>query len=232
MDSNFSFIGESSPMMCPGGGGDGHSYNNVNHLDPTDPAPAIHEPNKHADRIVVHHAPAIHDPNKFDNGVGPNNSDTFMSQQSDIVFNTNALNNNSQHGGSPRGKVLRINSQDEVHDPSSVASVTSDRTRRSSTRYKEEDGDMEDTNQHGQTKPPVRKKGKTGSSDNRWSKRFTWPDAVSPLTCYNLFRYYDHIHAHKCFVSLILIILFTAPSRLCIRNLRCRTQACKSIHNC
>ena len=223
MDSNFSFIGESSPMMCPvlpGEGGDGHSYyNNVNLLDPTDSAPAIHEPNKHDDGIVVHHAPAIHDPNKFDNGVGPNNCDTFMSQQSDIVFNTNAINNNSQHGGSPRGKVLRINSQDEVHDPSSVASVTSDRTRRSSTRYNEEGGDMEDTNQHGQTKPPVRKKGKTGSSDNRWSKRFTWPDAVSPVTCYNLFRYYDHIHAHKCFVSLILIILFTAPSRLCIRNL-------------
>lgn len=179
MDSNFSFIGESSPMMCPtnpaafpgGGGGlgeDGRSNSNVNPmtLDPTDPAPAIHEPNKCDDGIVVQHAPAIHDPNK-----------TFMSQQSDIVFNTNTLNNNSQHGGSPRGKVLRINSQDEVYDPSSIASVTSDRTRRSSTMYKEED----DTHQHGQTKPPVRKKGKTGSSDNRWSKRFTWPDAVSPL---------------------------------------------------
>jgi hypothetical protein len=184
MDSNFSFIG-ASPAAFPGGGGggsgDGRSNINVNHttLDPTDPAPAIHVPNNYDDGILVQHAPAIHNPNKFDDGNSQNDS-YIMSQQSDIVFNTNAL------GGSPRGKVLRINSQDEVHDPSSVASVTSDRTRRSSTRYKEEDGDMEDgdmedTHQHGQTKPPVRKKGKTGSSDNRWSKRFTWPDAVSPI---------------------------------------------------
>lgn len=199
MDSNFSFIGESSPCSAnpiefPGGGGvggDHRSNSNANTmaLDPTDTAPSIHEPNKYDNRIVVLHAPAIHDSNKFDDGGSPNNSDTFMSQQSDIVCNTNASNNNSQHGGSPRGKVLRINSQDKVHDPSTVASVTSDRTRRSTTRYKEDDGDMEDTNQHGQTKHPVHKKGKTGSSDNRWSKRFTWPDAVSPLTYSNLFRY-------------------------------------------
>jgi hypothetical protein len=135
MDSNFSFIG-ASPAAFPGGGGggsgDGRSNINVNHttLDPTDPAPAIHVPNNYDDGILVQHAPAIHNPNKFDDGNSQNDS-YIMSQQSDIVFNTNA--------------------------------------------------DMEDTHQHGQTKPPVRKKGKTGSSDNRWSKRFTWPDAVSPI---------------------------------------------------
>ena len=107
----------------------------------------------------------------------------FTSQHGDILFDTNALTNNSQQQhGSPRGKVLR-KSQNE-HDPSFSASVTSDRTRRSSTRYKEDEG-LEDQHQHGQSKPPVRKKGKTGSSDNRWSKRFTWPDAVRPFNYCN-----------------------------------------------
>ena len=37
----------------------------------------------------------------------------------------------------------------------------------------------DDLEEHHGGKQPVRKKGKVTSADNRWSKRFTWPDEVS-----------------------------------------------------
>jgi hypothetical protein len=64
-------------------------------------------------------------------------------------------------------------------DPSSATSVALARVRRTNARFKADD-DLEE--HHGGnvgSKQPVRKKGKVSSADNRWSKRFTWPDEVS-----------------------------------------------------
>ena len=37
------------------------------------------------------------------------------------------------------------------------------------------------------SRPPKRRKGKTSTDDQRWSKRFTWPDEVSKLARFSIF---------------------------------------------
>ena len=63
-------------------------------------------------------------------------------------------------------------------DASSASLVALARARRTNVKFKADD-DLEE--HHGGnvgSKQPVRKKGKVSSTDNRWSKRFTWPDEV------------------------------------------------------
>ena len=52
-------------------------------------------------------------------------------------------------------------------------SVALARARRTKATFK---ADLEE---HHGGKQPARKKGKVSSADNRWSKRFAWPDEVS-----------------------------------------------------
>lgn len=68
---------------------------------------------------------------------------------------------------------------------SSIASVTSARGLRSKTKAKEPEPQSEEFPSSGSTgsgsgsgRQPMRKKGKSSNSDNRWSKRFTWPDEL------------------------------------------------------
>ncbi len=68
---------------------------------------------------------------------------------------------------------------------SSIASAASVRGLRSKTKAKEPEPQREEFPSSGSTgsgsgsgRQPLRKKGKSSNSDNRWSKRFTWPDEV------------------------------------------------------
>lgn len=123
-------------------------------------------------------------------------------------------------------------------DASSATSVALARARRTNATFKADD----DLEEHHGGKQPVRKKGKVSSADNRWSKRFTWPDEVSTghsnVLCGGLIASVQLIiSVNTLTVPPPLLCLMpaylnlTATSKFRIRHFRCRPQACKSFRH-
>jgi hypothetical protein len=69
------------------------------------------------------------------------------------------------------------------------------------------------------------KKGKVSSADNRWSKRFTWPDEVSSTNLILFFLALVRIPSHSSLFP-SYIYLYLAPSRFRLGYLRRGSQTC------
>jgi len=118
-------------------------------------------------------------------------------------------------------------------DASSATSVALARARRTNAKFKAYDDLEEHYGGSVGSKQPVRKKGKVSSADNRWSKRFTWPDEVSTGHSTLIASVQLIISVNTLTVPPPLLCLMpaylnlTATSRFRIRHFRCRPQACK-----
>ena len=119
-------------------------------------------------------------------------------------------------------------------DASSATSVALARARRTKATFK---ADLEE---HHGGKQPARKKGKVSSADNRWSKRFAWPDEVSTghstVLCGGLIASVQLIISVNTLTVPPPLLMpaylnLTATLKFRIRHFRCRPQACKSFHH-
>ena len=124
-------------------------------------------------------------------------------------------------------------------DASSATSVALARARRTKATIKAGD----DLEEHHGGKQPVCKKDKVSCADNRWSKRFAWPDKVSTghitVLCGGLIASVQLIISVNtltvppppllCLMPAYLNL--TATSKFRIRHFRCRPQACKSFRH-
>jgi hypothetical protein len=180
-DQNTAIMSANNPGVNTSGGAvDGNPINS---------APSKQKPNHNSHNSVVPQLMDIYDDLAQSSTPQTNNMSSMPMTQAPMTMSGvhysgyQFLDSNSQI--SERSNRRRSGSQSPhpaaEADDSLGASVALARTRRVNASFKADDSE----DHYGGGKQPPRKKGKISSSDNRWSKRFTWPDEVSgrPLYC-------------------------------------------------
>jgi hypothetical protein len=170
--------------------------------NPINLAPSKQKPNHNSHNSVVPQLMDIYDDLAQSSTPQTNNMSSVPMTQAPMIMGGvhysgyQSLDSNSQI--SERSNRRRSGSQSPHTaadaDHSSATSLALARARRANASFKADDSEEH----YGGSKQPPRKKGKVSSSDNRWSKRFTWPDEVSAwpsfcdLWCHVCFGPNDH----------------------------------------